>query len=166
MTEMKLDYNDLLRKLTVDVMKFLDGRNRRRMRVTLDAGAYEPVRAHPTDAGLDIRTPDEVMLGGMGSVVIRTGVHVELPPYTVGLLKSKSGLNVHHNIVGEGVIDQGYGGEIVVKLYNHGTRTHVFRKGDKIIQLLVLPCMYPNVDVVDEIESGERGSDGFGSTGK
>ena len=135
------------------------------IRVKLDDGAFLPVRAHGTDAGADLRAPREVVLPAGGCAVIDTGVHVELPKGTVGLLKSKSGLNVRYGIVGEGVIDEGYTGPIVVKLYNSGKYAHVFERGDKVIQLLVMPVCYPTFVEADEIGGGERGDDGFGSTG-
>lgn len=136
------------------------------VRVRLEAGAYLPERAHGTDAGADIRTPRRVKIAAHGTAIVRTGVHVELPPNTVGMLKSKSGLNVRSGIVGEGVIDEGYDGEIVVKLYNNGEFGVLFDKGDKIIQLVVMPVLYPRFVEADEIGGGERGSDGFGSTGR
>lgn len=132
----------------------------------LDEGAFEPVRAHATDAGADIRTPKQFVLSGHSSAIVKTGVHVELPEGTVGMLKSKSGLNVNSDIVSEGVIDQGYTGEIVVKLYNHGTKPHYFHVGDKVTQLVVMPVEFPTYVQADEIGGGERGDAGFGSTGK
>lgn len=136
------------------------------LRVRLDEGAFMPVRAHETDAGADILSPKGFVLSGKGSTVIHTGVHVELPAGHAGILKSKSGLNVKHNIVGEGVIDEGYDGEIVVKLYNHGHTPHTFRREDKLIQLLVVPVLYCGFEQVDEICGGDRGAGGFGSTGR
>ena len=82
------------------------------------------------------------------------------------MLKSKSGLNVKHGIVSEGVIDEGYTGTILVKLYNHGPRAVQFRRGDKITQLVVLPVAYPDVVQAEEIAGGPRGDDGYGSTGR
>ena len=64
--------------------------------VMLDEGAHMPYRAHPTDAGLDLRMPDtgDITLFAHDSVTIDTGVHVLIPAGYVGMLKSKSGLNV------------------------------------------------------------------------
>lgn len=134
--------------------------------VRLDEGAYLPQRAHPTDAGLDLRTPVEAYVRAGGSTVIDTGVHIQLPPGTVGMLKSKSGLNVKDGIVSEGVIDEGYTGTILVKLYNHGTEAKQFTRGDKITQLVVLPVLYPRVEQAQEIQGGPRGDNGYGSTGR
>ena len=136
------------------------------LRVRLDPGAYLPQRAHETDAGLDLRTPVEAYVRAGGSTVIDTGVHIQLPPGTVGMLKSKSGLNVKDGIVSEGVIDEGYTGTILVKLYNHGTEAKQFKAGDKISQLVVLPVLYVKVEQVEEIQGGPRGDNGYGSTGR
>lgn len=138
------------------------------LKFKLDAekGALLPVRAHATDAGADILTPRSFLLPARSSAIIRTGVHVELPPETVGMLKSKSGLNIFHDIVGEGVIDEGFDGEIVVKLYNLGNEPYQFERGDKIIQLVVMPVHYPQIVEADEIDGGERGDAGYGSTGR
>jgi dUTP pyrophosphatase len=136
------------------------------MKIKLDDGAYLPERAHSTDAGYDLRTPRRVVLHPHSSVTIDTGVHVQIPEGYVGFLKAKSGLNVKHNITGTGVIDSGYTGSIRVKLYNNGDIPHVFEVGDKLIQLVILPILTPELELVDELEDTERGSDGFGSTGR
>lgn len=136
------------------------------MRYTLDEGAYAPERAHSTDAGADLRTPADFTVPPYGSAVVDTGVHVELPHGTVGMIKSKSGLNVKHSIVSEGVIDEGYTGSIVCKLYNHSGERVAFQRGDKIAQLVVLPVRYVDFERVDELGETERGSNGFGSTGR
>jgi dUTP pyrophosphatase len=66
----------------------------------------------------------------------------------------------------EGVVDEGYSGEIIVKLYNNSDRPVTFERGDKIAQLLIMPVLYADFEQVEEICGGERGSAGFGSTGK
>ena len=134
------------------------------LKVKLDEGARLPDRAHPTDAGADIFAPHDVTVPVGGSTVVDTGVHVQLPPGTVGMLKSKSGLNVKHGIIGEGVIDEGYTGGIVVKLYNLGDDAITVAKGAKLIQLVVLPVAYPTIVEVGEVGGGPRGDAGFGST--
>ena len=136
------------------------------MKVKLDAGAYLPERAHEADAGYDLRSPISDRLYAGQAIVIDTGVHVAIPKGYAGFLKSKSGLNVKHDIVGEGVIDSGYTGSIRVKLYNHGTESYVINKGDKISQLVILPIATPQIELVGELENTERGNNGFGSTGK
>ena len=135
------------------------------MKVKLEKWAYMPERAHETDAGADLRTPHDVIVMPHGSAVIDTGVAIELPPNSVGMVKSKSGLNVKHGITSEGVIDVGYTGNIVVKLYNHSDKPYGFKAGDKISQLVIMPILTPTFTQVDSLEETERGANGFGSTG-
>lgn len=134
--------------------------------VVLDDGAYMPEKAHETDAGFDIRTPSKIIIPSRSSRIVATGVHVEIPYGYVGFLKSKSGLNVKSGILSEGVIDSGYTGGIVAKLYNQSSAVKVFEKGDKITQLVILPI--PDVEMVevDGLDDTERGDNGFGSSGR
>ena len=137
------------------------------MNVVLDDGAYMPERAHPTDAGLDLRTPIAVKLWPNESVSIDTGVHVQLPAGTYGKIESKSGLNVKQSIVCcGGVIDENYTGSIVVKLYNLGHRAYAFQAGDKIAQMIIQPYWAPDMQLVDKLGATDRGDAGFGSTGR
>ena len=136
------------------------------MNIILDNGAFKPEFAHKTDAGADLRSPVEAVVPAHGSVVIDTGVHVEIPEgYTI-FLKSKSGLNVKHNLIGEGVVDSGFSGSIRVKLYNLGDTDYQILRGDKIIQMVILPCVYCEFTQVEKFAETERGNSGFGSTGR
>ena len=137
------------------------------MKVMLDEGAFLPVRAHDTDAGLDLRAWRGAVILPHSSAVIGTGVHIELPHGTAGLMVSKSGLNVVKNITSTGLIDEGYTGEIMVKLYNHGDEAYKVEPGDRITQLVIIPVLYEPVEHVDMIDTDtERGANGFGSTGR
>lgn len=149
-----------------------------KMKIKLDEGAYMPTRAHNTDAGLDLYAMESHLVPAKGFAEFDTGVHIELPYHytsnglwaeklkTVGFLKSKSGLNVKHGITGEGVIDMGYTGSIRVKLYNNSNVDYMVHAGDKISQLVILPILTPELEVVEELEDTERGDGGFGSTGR
>ena len=136
------------------------------MKVKLDEGAFMPTRAYETDAGLDLYAMEKQIIPARESAVFDTGVHIQLPPGTVGMLKSKSGLNVKHGITSEGVIDVGYTGSIKVKLYNHSGYDYTVEKGDKISQLVIMPVVMPELHLVDSLEDTERGNKGFGSSGK
>lgn len=136
------------------------------MNIILDNGAFMPGFAHKTDAGSDLRSPICAIVPARGNVVIDTGVHVEIPEgYTI-FLKSKSGLNVKHNLIGEGVVDSGFTGSIRVKLYNLGDNDYQILRGDKIIQMVILPCAYCEFTEVEQFADSERGTGGFGSTGR
>ena len=137
------------------------------MKIMLDDGAFAPVRAHKEDAGLDIRAKSDALVRAGQSMTFHTGVHVELPPGTCGLLVSKSGLNVRHDITSTGLIDENYTGEIVVKLFNHGFEDYQVHAGDKVSQMVVIPIWHdPVIEIVDELPETERGSSGFGSSGR
>lgn len=137
-----------------------------KINVMLDKGAKMPTKAHDADAGFDIYAPKRTIVRAKDSAVIDTGVHIEIPEGYVGFLKSKSGLNVKHGIRGEGVIDAGYTGSIVAKLYNDGDTFVVFEEGEKIIQIVFLPIPNVELEQVSNFEETERGDNGFGSTGK
>ena len=126
-----------------------------------------PVRVHETDAGLDLRAKEGQIIPAKESAVFKTGVHVKLPKGTAGVIISKSGLNVKHDITSTGLIDEGYDGEIVVKMINHGGLDYKVEAGDKISQLVIVPVLYESIEVVDDLEQdSDRGSAGFGSTGR
>ena len=79
---------------------------------------------------------------------------------------SRSNQNENGVHVYRGILDQGYSGEIVVKLYNHGDEDYWVNEGEKISQLVIVPVRYEEIKIVDRITGGERGNNGFGSTGK
>lgn len=137
--------------------------------VMLDEGAIMPTRAHSADAGLGLYTPEDFLLlsfGKIDSYTVDTGVHMEIPEGYVGMLKSKSGLNVNRGVITEGVIDAGYTGSIKVKLYNLGNDIQYFQRGGKIAQLVIMPIVTPALKLVDKFAKTERGDNGFGSTGR
>ena len=141
------------------------------MKIMLDEGARMPTRAHPWDAGLDLYAPEGTGVWAIspcgGSVTIDTLVHAQIPEGCVGFIKAKSGLNVKHGLTCTGVIDSHYTGQIKVKLFNH----HPYLRydvspGDKIAQLVIVPCLLPELELVDHLEETDRGDGGFGSTGR
>lgn len=136
------------------------------MKIKLDDGAFMPERAHATDAGLDLKAMESQKIPPRGFAIFDTGVHVELPRYSCGLLVSKSGLNFKDHVTSTGLLDEGYSGSIHVKLYNNSNKWKHIKKGDKISQLVVVPCNYPELEVVDELKESERGESGFGSSGR
>lgn len=147
------------------------------MKVKIDPGAYVPTRAHETDAGLDLYAREEKIIfpsvrafplfQAENAAVFDTGVHIAFEPGTYGKIESKSGLNVKHSVVScGGVVDEGYTGSIAVKLYNLGTEPYTVHKGDKIAQLVIMEYKTPEIEIVSFLDETERGSSGFGSTGK
>ena len=137
-----------------------------KFRVMLDEGAFLPRRAHPTDAGLDLFSREEKTVPAHGSATFDTGVHIEIPETCAGKLVSKSGLNVKHGILSDGLIDAGYTGSIAVKLYNLSDRDYTVLRGDKISQLVIFPVCLAGCEITEAIADTERGAGGFGSTGR
>lgn len=143
------------------------------MKIYLDSFAVQPERAHSADAGLDLKSPSAFILKAHHCATVDTGVHVSIPKNQVGLIKSKSGLNIFHEILTEGVIDSGFSGSIKVKLYNNGVEDKEFHVGDKIAQLLIMPVKVPALELVslaeleaDCLKASDRGANGWGSTGR
>lgn len=136
------------------------------MKIMLDKGAVLPTKAHDADAGYDLYSPEDRIIPAYGSVTIDTGVHVQIPPGWAGLLVSKSGLNVNHDLTSTGLIDCEYTGSIKVKLHNHGAAYYHVSKGDKITQLVFIPIGSFSLQIADDLAETERGDNGFGSSGR
>lgn len=137
------------------------------MKIKLDSGAFAPVREHETDAGMDLRAMWSEIVPAKESANFHTGVHIKLPRGTCGILVSKSGLNTKHGITSTGLIDEGYDGEIVVKLYNNSGYDYEVHAGDKISQLVIVPVRYEEIEIVEDLnQTSARGKNGFGSTGR
>ena len=134
--------------------------------VLLENGAIRPTKAHESDAGFDFYSPKSVYVPALGAYTFDTGVHMVIPDGYVGMVKSKSGLNVKYGLQCEGVIDAGYTGTIKIKLFNHSKSGYIVNLGDKIGQMVILPL--PAVELIDlqDLPDTERGDNGFGSTGR
>lgn len=135
------------------------------MKFVVEEGGFAPVREHETDAGVDLRTPERLVIYPHSSVFVDLKVRVEIPDGCVGLMTSKSGLMSKRGIKTTGTIDVGYSGTIGCKVFNHSSEIVILDEGDKVTQLVVMPCIMDKVEIVDSIRSGERGENGFGSTG-
>lgn len=136
------------------------------MKIKLDEGAKMPTRQHKWDAGLDLYALEDGYILCELSRTFNTGVHVQIPEGCVGFIKSRSGLMVNHGIVTDGTIDAHYTGPIKVCLFNHGTSRYEVKAGDKIAQLVICPCVLPQLELMDSLEETDRGNAGFGSTGR
>ena len=101
--------------------------------------------------------------------LIHTGIAIELPLGTVGLIYARSGLASKRGLAPAnkvGVIDSDYRGEIRVVLFNHGKETQTVEHGERVAQFLITPVLTPAYVEVDELSDTQRGTGGFGSTGK
>ncbi len=136
------------------------------MKIKLDPGAKLPERAHPDDAGLDLFSTVDCTVTAHGRFTIETGVHVAIPKGYVGLLTSKSGLMRKQGLTCRGTIDSGYTGTIQAVVFNESGEDVIIRKGEKVTQLVIIPCIAPELELVEELDDTERGAGGFGSTGR
>lgn len=128
--------------------------------------AILPVRAREGDAGADIFADETVEIPAGCQVSIKTGLKIELPIGTYGALLGRSSYNKQRICMpGQGVIDWGYRGPITVVLQNDTSDNYTVQQGDKIAQLVVLPCFLPKIVEGTINPDTERGPNGFGSTG-
>lgn len=135
----------------------------------LDPGMPLPRTAKPGDAGMDLRSREDVVLEPGRRQLIPTGIAVAVPPGWVGLVHPRSGLAAGHGITvlnTPGTIDSGYRGEIKITLLNTD-RTEAFRigRGDRIAQLLLQRVALVETVEVETLDETERGATGFGSSG-
>lgn len=130
--------------------------------------AVLPAYAHPSDAGMDIRSVEELTIPVGKRALVHTGLVVNLPPAYEAQVRPRSGLALKAGVTvlnTPGTIDAGYRGEIGVILINLGESDFVIKKGDRIAQLVIAPVTQPIVVEATEIDETDRGAGGFGSTG-
>jgi dUTP pyrophosphatase len=126
-----------------------------------------PNYAHEGDAGIDLRSCEELTLKPDEYKIVKTGIKMAIPKGYVGLLWDKSGYAAKKGIhVLAGVIDSGYRGEIGIVLKNLGTQDFEISKDMKIAQILIQPIVNAKIKPVDSLEETSRNHGGFGSTGK
>lgn len=133
----------------------------------VEEGGYLPTRAHSDDAGIDLYTPESFTLNHGESRVVDLKVAFAIPKNYCGIIKSRSGLNIKCNLqIQDGVIDSSYRGNVMTRITNNG-ETYDFAKGDRICQMVIVPCLLCECVQVERLNDGEtdRGTNGFGSTG-
>ena len=131
--------------------------------------AVLPAYAHPSDAGMDIRSVADVTVPARGRALVPTGLVVLLPPLYEAQVRPRSGLALKHGITvlnTPGTIDSGYRGEIGVILFNSSDVDFRVKKGDRVAQVVISPVTQPVIEEAQEIDETDRGAGGFGSTGK
>lgn len=130
--------------------------------------AVLPAYAHPSDAGMDVRSVDDMTLAPGKRALVHTGLVMLLPPMFEAQVRPRSGLALKHGVTvlnTPGTIDSGYRGEVGVILINLGDADFVIKKGDKIAQIVIAPVTQPEIVETAEIDETDRGAGGFGSTG-
>ena len=137
----------------------------------LDPRAKLPAYGSDDAAGADLYalTGGPVEIAPGATALIHTGIAVAVPQGYVGLVYARSGLACKRGIAPAnkvGVIDADYRGEVMVYLHNHGDRPQTIEDGDRVAQLVITPYLTAQFERVDEMDGTQRGSGGFGSTGK
>ena len=131
--------------------------------------AVLPAYAHPSDAGMDLRSVEGVTLAPGGRALVRTGLVMSLPSGYEGQVRPRSGLALKHGVTvlnAPGTIDSGYRGEVGVVLANFGSEPFSVAVGDRIAQLVIAPVTQPEVVETEAVDETDRGTGGFGSTGR
>ena len=131
----------------------------------LDPQAKLPHRAHATDSGADLFALTRTVLPPRAITNVHTGVCVELPENTSGIIWGKSSVESKGIKAMAGLVDAPYRGELIVCMYNLNDTEFVFEAGQKVAQLVVLPTIYPSFEEAAALTDTSRGSGGFGSTG-
>jgi dUTP pyrophosphatase len=135
----------------------------------LHPAARPPARSRPADAGYDLRCVEPFTLAPGERATVPTGIAIAVPEGAAGLVVPRSGLASRHGISvvnGPGLIDPDYRGEVRVVLVNLGAESYGGEAGDRIAQLLLVPFLAPEVQVVATLAATERGTAGFGSSGR
>jgi dUTP diphosphatase len=136
----------------------------------VDPEAVLPERAHPGDAGLDLRSAVDVEVGPGERAMVPTGIAVAIPDGHAGLVLPRSGLASTYGLTmanAPGLVDAGYRGEVICAVVNLDRNEPVkIARGDRIAQLVVVPVSELDPVWVDELPSSRRGEGGFGSTGR
>ncbi|XP_004396582.1 PREDICTED: deoxyuridine 5'-triphosphate nucleotidohydrolase, mitochondrial isoform X2 [Odobenus rosmarus divergens] len=135
--------------------------------VRLSEHATAPTKGSARAAGYDLYSAYDYTLPPMEKALVKTDIQVALPSGCYGRVAPRSGLAAKHFIdVGAGVIDEDYRGNVGVVLFNFGKEKFQVKKGDRIAQLICERIFYPEIEEVQVLDDTERGSGGFGSTGK
>ena len=123
-------------------------------------------KGHSGDAGVDLALNSDIEILPNSSTVICTGICVQIPKGSCGIIFPRSSIMLSNVYIGQGLIDPGYIGEIKIFFHNYGKEAFIRRKGDRIAQICFVKFLnITELIQVDELESEERGQDGFGSTG-
>ncbi|MBE0478438.1 dUTP diphosphatase [Candidatus Aerophobetes bacterium] len=134
----------------------------------LDPDLPLPVFAHEDDAGCDLFSRTEIVLGPGERKLVPTGITFAIPEGYAGFILPRSGLALNYGIGvvnSPGLIDSGYRGEVAAVLINHDPQKEFrIKKGDKICQLVIQKIEKIQWDVVENLSKTKRGKRGFGST--
>jgi len=130
--------------------------------------AVLPAYAHPGDAGMDIRSVEDIEIAPGARALVHTGLVMALPAGWEAQVRPRSGLALKHGVTvlnTPGTIDAGYRGEVGVILANFGDAPFAVKKGDRIAQVVVAPVTTAAIEETDVVDDTDRGGGGFGFMG-
>lgn len=129
---------------------------------------FLPSRKYPKDAGADLRARinHNISLAPQELIKIPTGIGLEIPSGHVGIVTARSGATTEGKVTLVGIIDSDYRGEIGLNVVNMARKWVVICPGERLAQIVILPCFVAEFEQVDELGESERGSNGFGSSGR
>lgn len=125
-----------------------------------------PSRAHDSDVGYDLATSEDVVIPPGVEMLVPTNIAFQFPPGVWGLLAGRSSAGKRGLAVAQGIIDPGYTGAIFARVVNFTNHDVVVERGDRIIQMVLHQAYTPPMVRVDEFDATDRGSAGFGSSGR
>lgn len=134
-----------------------------------DVEAKLPTKAHEGDAGWDLYSLYDYTINPHETVKVDTGLNFQLPEGTFGAIYARSGLSTKQGLRPAncvGVCDSGYRNNYIVPLYNDSDEVRTIHKHDRIAQLIIQPFIQTELTEVDNLDETERGSGGFGSSGR
>lgn len=135
----------------------------------LDLNAILPTYGSEFSAGADLYSIDDVEIEAGKTVYVHTGISMEIPIGYGGFIYARSGLATKRGLAPAnkvGVIDSDYRGEIMVALFNQSGEKQSIERGERIAQIVIAPYIKADFEECDELTDTDRGSGGFGSTGK
>ena len=135
----------------------------------LNEGATLPTYGTEFSAGADLyNLPERVVIAPGATILIHTGISLEIPEGYCGLIYARSGLATKRGLAPAnkvGVIDADYRGEIMVALHNHSDKEQAVEPSERVAQLVIAPFLKAEFELTDELSDTARGAGGFGSTG-
>ena len=140
------------------------------IKITADEDFFVPEKQTEFSAGYDLKAAveDDVKIAPGKRKLISSGIKLEIPSGFEGQVRPRSGLSIKHGITllnSPGTIDADYRGDVGVILYNAGEEEFIIRRGDRIAQIIFAPVQSVSFQMSMKLESSNRGTGGFGSTG-
>ena len=137
--------------------------------IKLDERAKLPTLGSASAAGADIYSLETFTVAPGETVLAKTGLAAEIPEGYVGLMCARSGIALKKGLAPAnkvGIVDSDYRGELMVAIHNHSLTEQTIEAGERMAQLVIVPYLVAEYELAESLSDTERGTGGFGSTGK